>query len=151
MWLTLCFLCCCVFITIHHHLHFSSIQYLLLHSTSFMSKQLKQKCVLCSSEEENVPFCQALSQVWPSGLSFYVDSVLRKVFFKPLASSSINQHLFQSSSAPFKFTSYKQASCEANKGLKGKEKSTRSTSGWTVSNDDHESNQKQYSILISIR
>ena len=108
-----------------------------------MGKQLKRKRVLSSSEEEEeeVPFSQAHSQVQPSGSSFYVDSILGKVFSKPSTSSSINQHSFQSSSAPFKFTSYKQASREANKGLKGKGRSARSTSGRTVSNDDYESIQ----------
>ena len=102
-----------------------------------MGKQLKRKHVLSSSEDEDVPFSQALSQVQPLGLSFYVDSVLGKVLSKPLTSSSINPHSFQPSSAPL-FASYKQASREANKGLKGKGRSTRSTSGRTVSNDDYE-------------
>jgi len=102
-----------------------------------MGKQLKRKRVLSSSEDEDVPFSQALSQVQPLGSSFYVDSVLGKVLSKPLASSSINPHSFQPSSAPL-FASYKQASHEANKGLKGKGRSTRSTSGRTVSNDDYE-------------
>ncbi|KIM68538.1 hypothetical protein SCLCIDRAFT_7201 [Scleroderma citrinum Foug A] len=100
-----------------------------------MGKQLKRKCILSSSEDEDVPFSQALSQVQPLGSSFYVDSVLGKAFSKPFASSSINSHSFQSSSAPL-FTSYKQASHEANKGLKGKGRSTRSTSGQTPGNMD---------------
>ena len=59
-----------------------------------MGKQLKRKQVLPSSEEEeDVPFSQAHSQVQPLGSSFYVDSILGKVFSKSSTSSSINQHL----------------------------------------------------------
>jgi len=74
---------------------------------------------MSSSEDEDIPASQAQSS------TFIVDSVLRTMLSNSSASSSTHPTLSQSSSTPL-FASYRQANLEANKGLRGKARSSKS-------------------------
>ena len=104
-----------------------------------MGRQLKRKRVMSSSEDEDIPASQAQSS------SFIVDSVLRTMLSNSSASSSTHPTLSQSSSTPL-FALYRQANLEANKGLRGKARSSKSMGGRIASGGAFK-NQVLYDIL----